>query len=234
MLEPFIMDFVRKSVAEFCGELKLTCNKSQYNSFFQRWNDIVIEPTDLPDNYSLDELVQKKNIKFIEWLDVQKRILSNDANRKAWEIGLLQGYINKEKSNKLLENIVNNIKVPCRPPTAVMRLSSSCDEKISGSYIPCCGDSITPFQCKNVSDMIINVSLFFISGQLVGKPDNERYVGNQLVTAKTLHEQGIIQKLGFIHTYHYYDPKDRKTFIFKDNILPILNDADPENFAWYD
>jgi hypothetical protein len=170
-----IINFVVSQVKTFIQQNELTVNKSQFVSFLDAWLVFLHQSHSIQDN---------ANQKFSEWLTKLAPLLSGD-NKKAWNKGVIQGFIKEKNMTPLRRNVAVKYE-----EDEVSVISLNLEGKLMCA-LP--SKDLRPKwkTCEKISEIFPSSKLFMISGQS-DLPEEERISTNQIVSYDTLVNKNII------------------------------------------
>jgi hypothetical protein len=96
-----IINFVISQVKPFLKEKELSINRSQFVSFLDAWLEF------LKRNHHVQD---KANCSFSGWLEKVGSLLTIKDNKRAWDNGVIQGFITRTNLAKLRKNITDQIQ----------------------------------------------------------------------------------------------------------------------------
>lgn len=190
--------FIEKQINTLLDQHQLKCNKSQFASFFDRYEDFI-------DQHDRD--VQAAEKSFINWMEKQSKILERSEDvRSFWNAGIIQGYAKPATCAIFLKNLAEQSQSKSLEYFCVLRLSSlnGVDDVIAGArFFPNRehgGFYPSSFRCKEPGAIIDDACIFFVSGQHELEPW-ERITENKLITAKELINLEILRNPKYIENY---------------------------------
>jgi hypothetical protein len=104
-----IINFVVSNLKSFLKKNEISINRSQFVSFLDAWLEFLKRNSNVQD---------KANEAFQEWMEKLSSLLSISDNKRAWNNGVIQGFITRTNVNKLRKNIADQIQegFPHKPP----------------------------------------------------------------------------------------------------------------------